>query len=74
MRIALWSSFLIIEAAYLENVLLGDSALVERKLSTAEKKLAESTAELKSAQADSDLYLQAAVRFSRLVDLDKGLE
>lgn len=72
-RIALWTSFMVVEASFLKNTLLADSAQVERKLSTAEKKLAESTAELKSVQAERDLYQQASVRFARLVDLNKGL-
>lgn len=70
-RIALWSTFLIVEAAYLKNVLLGDSALVKRRLAEAELKLAETTTELKSVQADRDHLLLTAVRFARLVDLDK---
>lgn len=73
-RIALWTSFLIVEAACLKNILLADSASVERKIVSAEKKLAESTAELKSVRAERDLFLHASVRFARLVDLSKGEE
>jgi hypothetical protein len=71
-RIALWSSFLIVEAAFMENVLLADIAVVERRLAVAEKKLAETTAELTSVRADRDLFQQVAVRFAQIVDLGAG--
>lgn len=67
-RIALWTCFLIVDAACLKNVLLADSATIERKLAVADKKLAETAAMLVTAKTERDLCLKAAALFAKSID------
>jgi hypothetical protein len=67
-RVALWASFLVVEAACLKNVLLADSAAIERRLAAAEKNLAETAAKLKTAKTERDLCMQAAAVFARCIE------
>lgn len=67
-RVALWSSAMIVDAAFLKNTLLADSAGVERKLALAEKKLADTSVRLETALIERSLCLQAAALFARCIE------